>query len=203
MNVEGFHSRLKELYAPPQELFSVIDIPEIRFAVIDGDGDPQGEESAAAVKWLYSLVHIVKPAIQERMGKRFAYPPLEFLHRTDAPEGLVNTSKDGWHWRAMIVFIDWISEDDFANAVIEVEKKLGPVPKTLRLENFTEGRCVQTMHVGDYAQIGSICEKLYGDYLPKNNLTPSGCYHEIYLSDPSRTAPDKRKTIIRQAVANS
>jgi hypothetical protein len=27
-----------------------------------------------------------------------------------------------------------------------------------------------------------------------------GCHHELYVSDPNRTAPDRLKTVIRQPV---
>ncbi len=31
-----------------------------------------------------------------------------------------------------------------------------------------------------------------------HNLVPTGKHHEIYLSDPRKTAPEKLKTILRQ-----
>jgi hypothetical protein len=36
--------------------------------------------------------------------------------------------------------------------------------------------------------------------LPAHRLTPSGHHHEIYLSDPRKTAAEKLKTILRQPV---
>jgi len=54
MNVEAFHKRLRELYLPPEKQFTLVDVPEIRFAAIDGKGNPESDESAEAVKWLYS-----------------------------------------------------------------------------------------------------------------------------------------------------
>lgn len=200
MNVEIFHERLRELYSPPENQFTLIDVPEIRFAVIDGKGNPQSDDCADAVKWLYYLVHVLKPLVQERMGKTFAYPPLEFLHWADSEEDFISGNKDKWRWRSMTVFIDWITQEAFTDAVVEVENKRGPAPKTLRLQNLHEGKSVQIMHVGDYVEIGSICEKLYKEYLPANNLKPNGYYHEIYLNDPARTAAKKRKTMIRQPV---
>lgn len=200
MNVEEFHKRLKDLYAPPQNQFTLVDVPEIRYAVIDGSGNPDGDELKDAMKWLYSIVHIVKPMVKKRMGKNFAAPPVEFLFWADDEEDFIQGNKDKWKWRVMIVFIDWITEEIFADAIAEVGKKRGPVPDTLRLENLHEGKSVQIMHVGDYGEIGSVCDKLYNEYLPENNFIPKGRYHEIYLNDPNRVAPLKRKTLIRQAV---
>jgi len=200
MNVEEFHNRLKELYLPPEGDFSLIDVPEIRYAMIDGKGNPEGDELPTASKWLYSLVHIVKPYMKERMGKNFADPPLEYLFWADDPQDFIQGNKDKWFWRVMVVFTDWVDQERFDRAIAEVEKKLGPAPSTLRLEDLLEGKSVQIMHVGDYDGIRTVCQDLYNTYLPENNLKPNGRYHEIYLNDPNRTAPDKRKIVIRQPV---
>jgi hypothetical protein len=201
MNVDKFHDRLRELYLPPENQFTIVDVPEIRFAVIDGKGDPGNGEIAEAGKWLYSLAHFVKPFVKERMGKNFVDPPLEYLFWADNEKDFIEGNKDKWNWRAMIVFIDWITQDQFDEAVARVEQKRGPAPKTLRLENLHEGECVQYMHVGDYEGVGTVCNELYNQYLPEHNLSPNGYYHEIYLNDPTRTAPKKRKIVIRQPVA--
>jgi len=201
MNVEEFHRRLKELYLPPEKQFTVVDVPEIRFAVIDGKGNPEkSEECAEAVKWLYSVVHLIKPLVKKRMGKNFVEPPLECLCWADKRKDFAEGNKDKWKWRVMVVFVDWITQEQFEEAVAKVERKRGPAPKTLRLENLREGKSVQIMHVGDYKDLGAVCEKLYNEYLPTNNLEPNGYYHEIYLNDPTRTAPKKRKIVIRQPV---
>ena len=34
-------------------------------------------------------------------------------------------------------------------------------------------------------------------------LVMRGCHHEIYVSDPNRTAPDRLKTVIRQPVGEA
>lgn len=200
MNVEQFHERLRELYLPPEHQFTMVDVPEIRYAIIDGKGDPGNGKSAEAAKWLYSVVHLVKPFVKERMGKNFVEPPLEYQFWADNERDFIEGNKEKWHWRAMIVFIDWITQKQFEEAVAKVEQKLGLAPETLRLKNLHEGKCVQIMHVGDYNEVGAICEKLYSQYLPENNLEPNGYYHEIYLNDPTRTSPDKRKIVIRQPV---
>jgi hypothetical protein len=200
MNVDAFHNRLKELYLPPQKRFTLVDVPDIRFGVIDGTGNPESDECARAVKWLYSVVHLVKPQVKQRMGKNFVEPPLECLCWADKKKDFMECNKDKWKWRVMVVLIDWITREQFEEAVAKVARKRGPAPKTLRLENLHEGKSVQIMHVGTYNEVGAVCEKLYGEYLPENNLEPNGYYHEIYLNDPARTAPRKRKIVIRQPV---
>lgn len=201
MNVAEFHDRLEDLYLPPRDRFSVVDVPEIRFAVIEGNGNPQGDTGAQAVKWLYSVAHVVKPLVKARLGKNFVDPPLEWLYWADNERDFTEGDRDRWSWRAMVVCVDWISPEQFDEAVAVAEQKRGPAPETLRLETLNEGTCVQIMHVGDYQEVGAICDRLYNEYLPQAGLKPRGRYHEIYLNDPARTAPDKRKIVIRQPVS--
>lgn len=200
MNVEEFHERLRELYLPPERKFTLVDVPEIRYAVVDGEGHPESNECAEAAKWLYFVVHLFKPLVKKRMGKNFVAPPLECLCWADNEKDFIEGNKDKWKWRVMVVFVDWITQEQFKEAVAKVELKRGPAPRTLRLENLHEGKSVQILHVGDYSEIGAVCEKLYDQYLPENHLRPNGYYHEIYLNDPTRTAPNKRRIVIRQPV---
>jgi hypothetical protein len=55
------------------------------------------------------------------------------------------------------------------------------------------------MHVGPYDQVGATYRKL-GEWAEENGLQPTNPGHEIYISDPRRTAPEKLKTIVRMPV---
>lgn len=172
--LEAFHRRLKELYLPPERSFTLVDVPEIRFAVIDGKGNPDSTASAGAVRWLYAVVHLIKPLVKKRMGRNFVEPPLECLCWADDPNDFVRGNKDAWKWRVMIAFVDWISREQFDEAVAKVVRKRGPAPATLRLESLHEGKSVQIMHVGDYNGIAAVGDKLYNEYLPEHDLKPTG-----------------------------
>jgi hypothetical protein len=37
-------------------------------------------------------------------------------------------------------------------------------------------------------------------FLRQHDLVPNGHHHEIYLTDPSRVAPEKMRTVLRQPV---
>ena len=56
------------------------------------------------------------------------------------------------------------------------------------------------MHVGPYATEPPTIERLHA-FIAEQGLQRRGKHHEIYLSDPRRSAPEKMKTIIRQPVA--
>ena len=78
-------------------------------------------------------------------------------------------------------------------------KKSLPAIERLRLEPFTEGRSAQVLHVGPYATEGPTIQRLH-EFIADHGCEPVGKHHEIYLNDPSRTAPEKLRTIIRQPV---
>ena len=123
MNTEEFHNRLNELYLPPENRFSRIDVPQIDFLCIDGNGDPQGEEYAQAVKWLFTMAYLVKPIIKARLGKNFVEPPLEALYWADDQQDFIDRKVEKLRWRTMIVFIkDWVPADDFDRATAKAEK---------------------------------------------------------------------------------
>lgn len=89
----------------------------------------------------------------------------------------------------------------FADAAATVRAKkdvarLGDV----RLETLSAGLCVQTLPVGSFEDEGPVLAHLHDDVIPSRGLHLAGEHHEIYLSDPRRTAPAKRRTILRQLV---
>jgi hypothetical protein len=116
-------------------------------------------------------------------------------------DDLIAGNRDKLKWRLMIVTADWVNGEMFETAVATAAEKLGEVPSNLRLERFDEGRCVQIMHVGDYRnEAATVAGRLHNEFLPQNDLVPTGHHHEIYLSDPSRVAPERMRTVVRQPV---
>lgn len=201
MNLDVFTHRLTELYQPPAGEFTLIDVPEMKYLMIDGTGDPAGPAFQAAVKWLFSLAHFIKPPIRKKLGKRFVEPPLECLFWAKDGANFSALGRDEWNWRVMIVVLDLVTDDLFQDGVARVTAKLGPAPTSLKLGTYTEGQCVQTMYVGDSSGVKAVCQAMYDDFLPARGLQPNGMYHEIYLNDPARIAPENRRIVIRQPVA--
>jgi hypothetical protein len=67
---------------------------------------------------------------------------------------------------------------------------------------LAEGRAVQILYLGPYAEEGPTIQRVHA-FIRAQGLRFDGVkqkHHEIYLSDPRRTAPEKLKTIIRQPV---
>ena len=87
-------------------------------------------------------------------------------------------------------------------AVADARRKKGPMPglERLRLETLHEGLSAQVLHVGPYSAEAPTIERLHG-WIQDNGYVLRGRHHEIYLSNPERSAPERLKTIIRQPVA--
>jgi len=73
----------------------------------------------------------------------------------------------------------------------------------IRMETLSEGRCVQTLHVGSFDDEADLLADLHNDFIPDNGFRMAGKHHEIYLSDFRRVAPEKQRTILRQPVATA
>jgi hypothetical protein len=195
--------RLIELYLPPDNEFVMVDVPEMKFVMIDGEGSPENEAHAIALKWLFAAVYPIRRIARQRMGKNFVEPPLEGLWWTDDMADFVAGNKDKLKWRMMIPGPDWADgETVFQEAVKEAAQRLGEPPGTLRLDTYAEGKSVQIMHTGPYNEHAAraILTRLHGEFLVSRNLAPNGPHHEIYLTDPERTAPENMKTVLRQPV---
>lgn len=56
MEKVDLNKALKSLYQPSAKEFAVIDVPAMRFVMVDGAGDPNtSEDYRHAIEWLYSL----------------------------------------------------------------------------------------------------------------------------------------------------
>jgi hypothetical protein len=195
--------RLEELYLPPTDEFVFVDVPDMQFAMLDGEGDHDSDRFVQGTQWLFAVIHPIKRIAKERMGKRFVEAPIEVLWWADDMADFIAGNRDKWRWRQMIVTADWVDQEMFADAVATTSQRLGPPPDSLRLERFDEGRSVQIMHIGPESAAVPTMARLHNDFLPAHDLVAVGCHHEIYLTDPSRVAPDKIKTVLRQPVATT
>jgi hypothetical protein len=197
-----FKRELKHLYNPPQE-FTIVDVPPMSFLMIDGHGDPNTAQAYVdAVEALYAVAYKIKFASKKELDQDYVVPPLEGLWWAEDMDTFgVKRDKSTWDWTMMIMQPEWISQDMVKQAVQQVAKSKGlPALPRLRLETYHEGPSVQILHVGSYDDEGPALARLHHEYLPQNGLVEAGKHHEIYLSDPRRTAPEKLKTVIRQPV---
>lgn len=201
---------LKPLYSPSVKDFVVVDVPPMRYLAVDGRGDPNTAPAyAQAVEALYGVAYTLKFRSKRELGRDLAVAPLEGLWRADDPAAFVARDKRAWSWTMLIAQPDWIDEQlvDDAVEAVRAKAKSGDAPNPaldlVRLLELHEGRSAQILHVGSYDDEAPTLARLHDEWMPARGLTFNGDHHEIYLSDPRRTAPEKLKTILRQPVRDA
>jgi len=108
--------------------------------------------------------------------------------------------RNEWCWKLLIRMPDFVSKEMMLSIQPEVSnKKKNALIQEISFESITEGKCVQIMHVGPYATEPETINPLL-NFVKDNGLTVNGLHHEIYISDPRKTVPEKMKTLIRYPV---
>lgn len=183
---------------------TVVDVPPLRFLMIDGTGDPNTSEAyRQAVEALYAVAYTLKfLARKDEPALDYVVMPLEGLWWSDDLRDFRLGRKDRWRWTAMILQPEVVSAERVDRARAEAARKKDlPALAALRLETFHEGRAAQILHLGPYADEGPTIARLHA-FIAARGGRLSGRHHEIYLGDPRRTAPERLKTLIRQPFAD-
>lgn len=189
--------QLKHLYSPSVSKAQTVDVPRFSFVMIDGKGDPNGAEFSDAINALYSLSYTLKFTAKKEKAIDYPVMALEGLWWTDSGR-FDMASRTEWNWTAMIMQPEFVTPALFRRAVEEVRrKKNSKALAVTRLEAFCEGLSAQIMHIGPYSAEGPTIERLH-NYIREAGGQPRGKHHEIYLGNPSRAAPSKLRTILRQ-----
>ena len=195
----------KEFYAPKPNKPELVKVPEFKFFMISGKGNPNSPEFGEYIGVLYALSYGI------RMSHKVDNPPKGYYEYTVYPlEGVWDVSeqakknpsaklnKDELVYTIMIRQPDFVDEA-YAKMIIEQTKakKPNPLLDEVRFETMQEGECIQMMHIGAYddepasfAKMEEFCESI-------GRERESKVHREIYLSDFIKTAPEKLKTILR------
>lgn len=192
-----------DAYQAERNEFRIVDVPTMKYLMIDGHGDPNtSPEYAAAVAALFPVAYALKFASKRELGRDYVVMPLEGLWWADDMDAFTTArDKSRWHWTMMVMTPDWIDRSMFEAVVERVAAKDAPARlKDVRLESLSEGLCVQTLHVGSFDDEAPLLARMHHEFIPATGLRMSGKHHEVYLSDPRRTAPERLRTILRQPV---
>ena len=178
----------------------IIDVPPGKFLTIPGKGDPNGDEYQQALQALYGMSYTLKFA-QKAKGRDYTVMHLEGLWWIE--DGIFDLNnpapRESWRWKSMIRQPDFITEDMVEEIRPDVREKRGPKVDEVKLENFNEGLCAQVLHVGPYREEGPTISSLH-KFIEEQGYRMRGDHHEIYMSDPRRSKPEKLKTILRHPV---
>lgn len=195
----------KEYYIP-KEKPALVDIPEFKFFMIKGKGNPNSEEFSEAIGVLYSLAYAIK------MMPKNGYTPEGYFEYTVYPlEGIWDLTevgkkqkilnKDEFIYKIMIRQPDFVTEELIVKAMEIVKKKK---PHKL-LDKVTFGTIkdelsVQMLHIGSFDDEPKSFS-IMKEYCEENNLIiKTKAHREIYLSDLRKIETEKLKTVLRYCV---
>jgi hypothetical protein len=190
---------LINLYKASAKEVVQLEVPALRFLMVDGMGDPNtSQEYKEAVEALFSVSYTAKFMVKKEPREiDYAVMPLEGLWWADDMSAFVANDKSRWKWTMMIMQPDFVADKVIEAAMAEVRrKKQLPGLTRLRLEKFAEGLCAQVLHVGPFSEEGPTVERVH-EFIDSRG-SRRGKHHEIYLTDIRRADPKKWKTIIRQ-----
>lgn len=190
---------LRQLYHASAKEVVQVDVPALRFLMIDGQGDPNTSAAyAQAVEALFAASYAAKFSVKKApQAIDYAVMPLEGLWWADDMSAFAAGDKRNWKWTAMIMQPSFAADSLIDAAIAEVRKKKNlPGLDKLRLQQFAEGSCAQVLHVGPFSEEGPTIRRLH-EFIEARAVR-SGKHHEIYLTDIRRADPAKWKTIIRQ-----
>jgi hypothetical protein len=190
----------KQDYVAPKKP-TLLVIKEAQYLAISGQGEPGGDCFIDKIGALYGGAYTIK--MTRKFGGEQDYGICKLEAQWWAPDGKDDFSKapkEQWCWKLLIRTPDFVRENELEKAVTAILKrgKTASV-KELRLESFTEGRCVQMLHVGPYDREHETID-LMRAYAENRGLKFHGRHHEIYISDPRRVPPERLKTILRHPV---
>ena len=203
-----FKREYREFYMPKDQP-EIIHVPPMNYIAVRGQGNPNTEDGAyqQAIGILYAVAYTLKMSYKTdyKIAGFFEYvvPPLEGFWRQDNVDGVNYSDKSGFHWISVIRLPDFVTKTDFDWAVQTAANKKQLDCSSAEFLTIEEGLCVQIMHVGSYDdEPASVA--VMDEYLAQNgyanDLTAERLHHEIYLSDPRKTAPEKRKTVLRHPI---
>ena len=203
-----YKKEYKEYYMPKAKP-EIIEVPPMNYIAVRGAGDPNEEGGAykAAIGLLYGIAFTLKMSKKgsHQIEGYFDYvvPPLEGFWQQDGVSGVDYGRKADFRWLSVIRVPDFVTAEDFRWAVETASKKKKLDCSRAELRTIREGLCVQMMHIGAYdnepASVAQMDAFLHENGY-ENDFTAERLHHEIYLSDPRKTAAEKRKTVIRHPV---
>ena len=203
-----FKKEFKEYYLPPCKP-EIVTVPPANFIAVRGSGNPNDEDGdyKHALNILYAVAYTLKMSYKTdyKINGFYEYvvPPLEGFWWQDGVVGVDYSNKSTFNWISVLRLPDFITRKDFDWAVSTATKKKKIDCSRAEFLTINEGLCVQIMHIGTYDQEPETV-KLMDNFIAtagySNDLSDTRLHHEIYLSDPRKTVPERLKTVIRHPV---
>ncbi|MCL1045334.1 GyrI-like domain-containing protein [Shewanella electrodiphila] len=195
----------KALYLPKNQP-EIIDVPDVNFITIQGEGSPADSIFTDYIGALYSLAYTIK-----MLPKKMENQPQGYFDFTVYPlEGvwdINDTAKANFNgvinkadlvYKLMIRQPHFVTEGFFSEmlAIAKTNKK-NPLLDQVCFETISEGRCVQMLHLGPFEDEPVSFEIMEAFTKSEGLSRVSKVHREIYLSDTRKVEPKKLKTVLR------
>lgn len=181
---------------------SLVEVPPMRFLMADGHGDPNHAATfREAVEAVFALSYAIKHRVRSQGAIDYRVMPLEGLWWIPDARVWDFADKSDWDWTLMIMQPEAVCAEVFepVRQALARRRRL-PALDRVHLGSFDEGLSAQILHLGPWADERPTLERLYA-FVREQGFLPTGKHHEIYLSDPMRTSPERLRTIVRQPVS--
>ncbi len=121
--------------------FDVVEVPTIRYLMIDGRGDPNtAPEYAEAVGTLFALSYRLKFASKRLHDRDYVVMPLEALWWSDDMAAFTSgRDKQRWRWTAMMLVPDWIDSGLLDETLATAPRDRVPAIARVRVEELDRG----------------------------------------------------------------
>jgi len=207
METIDLRKQMKDLWSPPAGKVVLVTVPAMPYLVIEGVGNPSTSRAfQEAIQALYSAAYTMKFGAKSAGVAEWKVMPLEALWWKPSGRDLSDadyaaTTPVEMAWKALLMQPTVVTGDMLEQAKAEVVRKKKDVPALaqVRLETWAEGLCAQTMYVGPYEGERATIDMMH-TWMVANGYRSRGRHHELYLSDPNRTAPERLRTILRLPV---
>ena len=206
-----FKKEFKEYYMPKNKP-QIVDIPSMNYIAVRGKGNPNDEdgEYKKAIEVLYAVAYTLKMSYKTDYKidgfSEYVVPPLEGFWWSDNGGDFDYSDKSELKWISVIRLPDFVTEKDFLWAVETASKKKKIDCSSAEFLTVAEGLCVQIMHNGSYDDepaTVTVMDEYISENGCVNDLGSERLHHEIYLSDPRKSPPEKWKTVIRHPIKKS
>jgi hypothetical protein len=165
----------------------LVEFGPVRGLGVTGVGEPGGAEHSAATQALYAVAATV-------LGD--APPPLEGRWWVEDDRPPLTVPRSQWRWHLFLRLPDSVEPAQVDQAR---EASRSRAAARVQLVTFAEGRCVQMLHRGSYADEPETLARMDA-FMAERGLVSNGLHHEIYLSAISETDPAKQRTVLRHPV---
>ncbi|MFI7640395.1 hypothetical protein [Nonomuraea sp. NPDC049400] len=152
---------------------------------VTGLGEPGGGEHLSAIGALY--------AVAAQMGGPAG--PLEGLWWVEDDRPGLEVPRELWRWHLLLPLAG-LPEPGVVERAREAARLSGAAVDRVRVATFTEGECVELLHVGPFSEeYRSLA--VMEEFMAERGLVVNGPHHEVYLTPFDDPEP---RTVLRQPV---